>query len=196
MKEFYSVANKVLRIKRNHPVVSRVKRDNETGDSEVFEDRSQVEQVIAQYFAEIYKRPEHMQVNSNMEVPEDDEMVDEMINTTALFSLEDIREATKQSNFNKGLGPDCFDGNILSKNEQLNEKVLSEITDSLNNSDIPEYLRVGRLIPLQKTFTKGPCALDEIRPIVVRSHLSKIMEKAILERIKSQFPHLIASKVY
>jgi hypothetical protein len=73
---------------------------------------------------------------------------------------------------------------------------MSEIADSLNNSNIPEYLRVGRLVPLQKTFTKGPCALDEIRPIVVRSHLSKIMEKAILERIKSQFPHLIASKVY
>jgi hypothetical protein len=52
-------------------------------------------QKIAEYFAEIYKRPEHMQVNANMEVSEDDEMVDEMINTTALFSLDDIREATK-----------------------------------------------------------------------------------------------------
>ena len=55
---------------------------------------------------------------------------------------------------------------------------------------------MGRLVPLQKTFTKGPSNLDEIRPIVVRSHLSKIMEKAILERIKSQYPHLIASKIY
>ena len=73
---------------------------------------------------------------------------------------------------------------------------MQEISDSLNNSQIPEYLRIGRLVPLQKTFTKGPCSLDEIRPIVVRSHLSKIMEKAILERIKSQCPHLIASKVY
>jgi hypothetical protein len=73
---------------------------------------------------------------------------------------------------------------------------MKEIADSLNRSQIPEYLRVGRLVPLQKTFTKGPCNLDEIRPIVVRSHLSKIMEKAILERIKSQYPHLIASKVY
>ena len=78
----------------------------------------------------------------------------------------------------------------------LGEKVMQEIADSLNRSQIPEYLRVGRLVPLQKTFTKGPCNLDEIRPIVVRSHLSKIMEKAILERIKSQYPHLIASKVY
>jgi hypothetical protein len=32
-----------------------------------------------------------MQVNINMEVSEDDEMVDEMINTTALFSMDDIR---------------------------------------------------------------------------------------------------------
>jgi hypothetical protein len=31
------------RIKRNHPVVSRVKQDNEAGESKVFEDRSQVE---------------------------------------------------------------------------------------------------------------------------------------------------------
>ena len=39
--------------------------------------------------------------------------VEEQINTTAMFSIEDIREATKQSNFNKGLGPDGFDGTIL-----------------------------------------------------------------------------------
>ena len=43
MKEFYQIANKVLRIKRNHPVVSRVKRDYESGETEIFEDRSQVE---------------------------------------------------------------------------------------------------------------------------------------------------------
>ena len=39
-------------------------------------------------------------------------------------------------------------------------------------------------------------SLDEIRPIVVRSHVSKIMEKAILEKISSTCPHVIASKVY
>ena len=73
---------------------------------------------------------------------------------------------------------------------------MQEITNALNNSQIPEYLRVGRLVPLQKTLSKVPCGLDEIRPIVVRSHLSKIMEKAILEKIKTQSPHLIASKIY
>ena len=36
----------------------------------------------------------------------------------------------------------------------------------------------------------------EIRPIVVRSHISKIMEKAILVKIKDTCPHLIESKMY
>ena len=66
---------------------------------------------------------------------------------------------------------------------ELNDKVMLEITDALNVMRIPEYLRVGRLVPLQKTSTKGPVGLYEIRPIVVRSHVSKIMEKAILEKI-------------
>ncbi len=39
MKEFYQVENKVLRIKRNNPVVTTVKRESENGDPEIFEDR-------------------------------------------------------------------------------------------------------------------------------------------------------------
>jgi hypothetical protein len=68
--------------------------------------------------------------------------------------------------------------------------------DALNQGDIPDYLRVGRMVPLQKTLTKGPVALDEIRPIVVRSHISKIMEKAILAKVNESCPHLIESKLY
>ena len=71
------------------------------------------------------------------------------------------------------------------------DKTTSEITNALNDSNIPSYLREGRLVPLQKTLTKGPVRLDDIRPIVVRSHISKIMEKAILAKIKESCPHLI-----
>ena len=42
-------------------MVSRVKRENEAGESEIFEDRMQVDQAIASYFEGIYKRPDHMQ---------------------------------------------------------------------------------------------------------------------------------------
>ena len=51
-------------------------------------------------------------------------------------------------------------------------------------------------MPLQKSQTKGPVQLEDIRPIVVRSHISKIMEKAILQKVKETCPHLIETKMY
>ena len=48
--------------------------------------------------------------------------------------------------------------------------------DALNKGEILEYLRTGRIVRLQKIASKGLVALDEIRPIVVRSQISKIME--------------------
>jgi hypothetical protein len=74
--------------------------------------------------------------------------------------------------------------------ELLSSKVAIEILDALNGGDIPEYLNPGRMVPLQKTATKGPVALDEIRLIVVRSHISKKTEKAILAKITETCPHL------
>ena len=53
------------------------------------------------------------------------------------FTREEVMEAMKSSNFNKGLGPDCFDGNLLKNNQQLNDKVTTEITIALNNANIP-----------------------------------------------------------
>lgn len=55
---------------------------------------------------------------------------------------------------------------------------------------------MGRHVPLQRKYTKGLVALYEIRSIIFRSHISKIMEKAILECVKSKCPLHIASKVY
>ena len=64
-----------------------------------------------------------MQAHLRQEADENVDMADEMVNTTAMFSVEDIRQANLQSNFNKGLGPDCFDGNLISRNEQLGTKI-------------------------------------------------------------------------
>jgi hypothetical protein len=191
MKEFYEVANRLMRIKRSNPVVTKVKKTNDSGEDEVFEDRPHVERVISEYFNVIYRRPEQM-LPAVADNAEDEEMID----TQSMFTVDDVVTATKCSNFNKGLGPDCFDGNALRSSTELSDKIMTEITDALNTVRIPEYLRVGRLVPLQKTSSKGPVTLDDIRPIVVRSHVSKIMEKAILEKINRTCPHVIASKVY
>ena len=67
------------------------------------------------------------------------------------FTREEVTEAIKSSNFNKGLDPDCFDGNVLGSNTTLKAKVVEEIVNALNIASIPEYLRIGRLVLLQKT---------------------------------------------
>ena len=67
MKEFYKVANKVLMIRTNNPVVRKIRIGTE-GDEEIIEDRTLVEEAIANYFKEIYRRPDHM-----LGLAEDDE---------------------------------------------------------------------------------------------------------------------------
>ena len=64
-----------------------------------------------------------------------------------IFTLDEVY-ALKDCNFDKGLGPDGFDGNVLKTNDELKSKIITEVVSALNNGEIPEYLREGRLIPL------------------------------------------------
>ena len=138
MKEFYKKANSLLKIKRSSPVVTKVTREDELGEAEVFEEKEFVDNVIAQYFNDIYKRPDYRRRHfrgDNFDVDDDEVM---RINTSnsndvSTFSNEEVLEAVKNSNFNKGLGPDCFDGNVMKDNLQLQEKVVVEITNALNS---------------------------------------------------------------
>ena len=123
MKEFYDVANKMMRIKRSNPVATKIKRETTPGETEIFEEKHLVEQVIAEYFANIYKRPGHMAGEGN-----DAEMTEEIIYTGTMFNPGDVLEAAKCTNFNKGLGPDGFDGNLLKGYVHLNDKITGEIT--------------------------------------------------------------------
>ena len=61
---------------------------------------------------------------------------------------------------------------------------------------IPNYLKEGRLVPLSKNKGKDMACLKDIRPIIVRSHLAKILEKATLAKIENMAPHLLATKQY
>ena len=153
MKEFYKKANSLLKIKRSNPVVTKVMREDEFAEAHVFEEKSSVDNVIAQYFNDIYKRPDYRRrhfKSDNFDVDDDEVM---RINTSnsnnvSPFTQEEVLLAVGSSNYNKGLGPDCFDGNVMKNYPQLQDKVVDEITNALNSGSIPDYLRVGRLIPL------------------------------------------------
>ena len=74
MKEFYKKANSLLKIKRSNPAVTKVKKEDEHGETQVFEDKTIVDYVISQYFAEIYKRPDYRrQQPSDIDFNVDDE---------------------------------------------------------------------------------------------------------------------------
>ena len=60
MKEFYCLANKVLRFRTSHPVVKTIKK-GEGSAEEIIKKRELVDQEIADYFKQIYKRPENME---------------------------------------------------------------------------------------------------------------------------------------
>ena len=47
MKEFYKVANKVLKIKRSNPVITKIQRESMTGDIEVITEKTEVDNAIA-----------------------------------------------------------------------------------------------------------------------------------------------------
>ncbi len=59
MKEFYKKANSLLKIKRSNLVDTNVLREDELCEAQVFEEKASVENVIAQYFNDIYKRPDY-----------------------------------------------------------------------------------------------------------------------------------------
>ena len=62
MKEFYRLANQILRVRTSHPVVKTIRKGRE-GAEEIIEKRELVDQEIADYFKQIYQRPAHMIAN-------------------------------------------------------------------------------------------------------------------------------------
>ena len=63
-------------------------------------------------------------------------------------------------------------------------------------TSIPDYLKEARLVPLSKNNGKDLAGLKDIRPIIVRSDLAKILEKATLAKLEQLAPHLLATKQY
>ena len=61
---------------------------------------------------------------------------------------------------------------------------------------ITKYLYEGRLVPLSKNKGKDQAELKDIRPIVVRSYLAKILEKAIKSKVAALAPHLLQTRIY
>ena len=51
-------------------------------------------------------------------------------------------------------------------------------------------------MPLSKNKGLDQAELKDIRPIVVRSHVAKILEKAIMAKVAGAAPHLFQTRIY
>ena len=110
MKAFYATAERVMRVQCGNPVVRSV-----IADDQLISERDQVDAAIAEYFQGVYG-------TEDLEAETDEDRTDrtmwerfaEAVDATrGLFTAQDVEEAMRASNFNKGLGPDGFDGAIL-----------------------------------------------------------------------------------
>ena len=51
-------------------------------------------------------------------------------------------------------------------------------------------------MPLSKNQGKDQADLKDIRPIVVRSHVAKILDKAIMAKVAEVASHLLQKRIY
>ena len=128
MKAFFKILEKVLRIKASNPIVRTIL----TEENAPIMEEGEVTKLIAEYFKDVYAIPSEERVADFL-----DQMMEEVKQdleeepNNNLFTAEDIEEAIRECNFNKGLGPDGFDGNLLTKQKLKGVEEENPVTDSL-----------------------------------------------------------------
>ena len=107
MKAFYATAEKVMRVQCGNPVVWSVIEEDQP-----ISERDQVDAAIAEYFQGVYGS-EDLEDETDEDRTMRERFTEAVEATRGLFTAQDVEEAMRASNFNKGLGQDGFDGTIL-----------------------------------------------------------------------------------
>ena len=95
-----------------------------------------MDQAIAEYFQGVYGK-EDLEIETEGDLRMWERFQDSAAAMQGMFTLRDVQEAMKASNFNKGLGPDGFDGTFLRPGDtshRLTQEISAKILRPLNNS--------------------------------------------------------------
>ena len=90
-----------------------------------------------------------------------------------------MEAAIGNCNFNKAIGVDWFSGKVMKKNNDIKKKLVDVMLKWLNDSCIPDYILVGKAVLFSKTG-KEMAGINDTRLITVRTHLLKVLEKAVM----------------
>ena len=92
------------------------------------------------------------------------------------------------------MGPDWFSAFLL-KDDLIGKNLRLQLVKMLNEDNIPSYLKNSRLVLLSKT-NKSSVDMSDIRPIAVLSQLTKILLKAIRNKIEESGSKFLESGSY
>ena len=99
-----------------------------------------MDQAIAEYFQGVYGR-EDLEAETDGDLLMWERFQEAADGMQGMFTMRDVEKAMKASNFNKGLGPDGFDGTILRPGDtthRLTKEISAQILRLLNDPmDIP-----------------------------------------------------------
>lgn len=115
--------------------------------------------------------------------------------SAGVFNEADVDKAIAECNFSKALGPDEFDGNCIKKDEKTKVEIQKFVLNSLNKNKIPDYLKEAKLILLSKS-SSPETTVDNTRPVMVLSHLTKIIEKCIKNKLEEMGSKMLETGSY
>lgn len=100
----------------------------------------------------------------------------------SLFSESDVGAAIQECNFTKALGEDWLVGDVF-KDPSLGPILKAQVVEMLNSGWFPNYIKTSRLQALSKT-DQSEVYIDQVRGIAIASHITKIIEKSIMLKVK------------
>ena len=96
-----------MRVECGNPVVRSIIKEDQ-----LISERDKVDAAIAEYFQAVYGS-EDQQIDTEEDVLMWEQFNEAVEATRGMLTTQDVEEAMRASNFNKGLGPDGFDCTIL-----------------------------------------------------------------------------------
>jgi hypothetical protein len=87
-----------------------------------------------------------------------------------------------------------FSGELLS-DKRIRQAVLDDIQKMLNSAKVPAYLKEARLTAMSKTDSQA-VRVDQTRPLMILSHNTKIIEKAVKNKIRELGSRLFDTESY
>ena len=102
------------------------------------------------------------------------------ITKKAIFTAQEVSDAWSSCNVSKAIGPDDFDPKGLSA--ALKTRMVSQLTEMMNEFNIPSYLKKAKLMLLSKK-SGACCKISDTRGIQILTFAFKVIDTVIYKRV-------------